>query len=91
MEQRLGAEVTALGPVLAWAGRGLGMIVVKMRRPEETAGGVAESTALTVSRTSPLAPPAPAPCCIPAALNETGHIFIFLTAGLRRRWATAGD
>lgn len=44
MECRLGAEVTALGPVLARAGRGLGMIVVKMGRPEET-GGVAESTA----------------------------------------------
>lgn len=45
MERRLGAEVTALGSVLARAGRGLGMIVVKMGRPEETAGGVAESTA----------------------------------------------
>lgn len=50
MEQRLGAEVTPLGPVLARAGHGLGMIVVKMGRPEETAGGVAESTALLCPR-----------------------------------------
>lgn len=46
MERRLGAEVTALGPVLARAGHGLGMIVVKMGRPEETASSGAESTAL---------------------------------------------